>query len=325
MMPGLRHGLRFSLLAMLCVAPAWGQIDAARTTAREIAKQGLAAYDNGQYAEALDKLSRAYQIVRVPTLPLFMARTSVKLGKLIEASELYLEATRLAVTEGDVIGQLTAQADAVQERAALIPRIPKIVIQIVGADANAVEVTIDGQQVPSALLQPGQLVNPGTRRVAARMGSAQVVQDVALAESEQRSVTLTFHAAPGTATVPTPLSSVPPTTMDDRSTGRTLGWVAVGAGGAGVLFGGITGVLAVSKRSSLNDGGCVNNHCYADQKGDVNTYQTLRTLSTVGFAVGIVGAATGVTLLLTSKPKPQHEPTVTAMIGIGSAGLAGRF
>jgi hypothetical protein len=324
MLAGLRHGLRISLLAMLCVAPAWCQVDAARTTAREIAKQGLADYDHGQYAEAFDRLSRAYQIVQVPTLPLFMARASAKLGKLIEASELYLEATRLTAAEGDVAEQLKARAEAAQERTALLPRIPKVVVQIAGADAKVVEVTIDGQRVPPALFQPGQLVNPGSRRVTARSGSEQIVQEVTLAESERHVVAFTFRTAPSAVAATAPVLSVP-TTTNDPSMGRTLGWIGIGVGGAGMLFGGITGIVVLNKRSSLNDGGCVNNHCYTDQKGDVNSYQTLRTLSTVGLAVGIVGAASGITLLLTHKPKPEHQPTVTAMIGIGSAGLEGRF
>jgi hypothetical protein len=312
-----RYILRIVLLAMLSGTSAWGQSDAARITAREIAKAGLAAFDNGQYEEAFAKLAQAYEIVHVPTLRLYMARAAARLGKLIEASELYLQATRLQVTEGDIAGQHQAQIEAADERVALLPRIPKLVVVVTGVPVGAVEVTLDGQRVPPALFQPGQLANPGQHEVVARHGNEQTVQHLVLAEKELHTCTFAFRpgpAAAGAATTPT-----------GPSTGRTLGWVGIGVGGAGLLFGGIAGLVAVSKRSSLNAGGCVNNHCYSDQRGDVDSYQTLRILSTVGFTVGVIGGAGGMALLTTQRSQQAQARTVAPVIGLGLTGLAGRF
>jgi hypothetical protein len=50
------------------------------------------------------------------------------------------------------------------------------------------------------------------------------------------------------------------------------------------------------------------------------------TISTVGFIVGLVGAGAGVVLLVTA-PKAQttSAASVSPYIGVGSAGVAGRF
>lgn len=75
-----------------------------------------------------DKLERAYSLLKVPTLALWSARFMAKLGRLVDASERYLQATRLQVSEGDTELQEQAIAAARQERAQLLPRIPKLTI-----------------------------------------------------------------------------------------------------------------------------------------------------------------------------------------------------
>ena len=47
--------------------------------------------------------------------------------------------------------------------------------------------------------------------------------------------------------------------------------------------------------------------------------------STVGFVVGFVGAAAGVTLLLTAPESPNSGIETHAWLGLDSAGVAGSF
>ena len=54
-----------------------------------------------RYDAASEKLERAYSVLRVPSIALWSARALEKGGKLVEASERYLEATRLDATVGD--------------------------------------------------------------------------------------------------------------------------------------------------------------------------------------------------------------------------------
>jgi hypothetical protein len=66
---------------------------------------------------------------------------------------------------------------------------------------------------------------------------------------------------------------------------------------------------------------------------DLDAFRSLRTVSTIGYVVGGVGIAAGVTLLLTApESKPAAEahaaldtPRWTPYVGLGSAGVAGTF
>ena len=54
------------------------------TDARTYYHRGNTLYEKGDYAPALDRLNRAYQVVRAPTLCLWLARALAKNGKLVE-------------------------------------------------------------------------------------------------------------------------------------------------------------------------------------------------------------------------------------------------
>ena len=82
---------------------------------------------------------------------------------------------------------------------------------------------------------------------------------------------------------------------------KTLAFVAFGVGGAGLVVGGITGLLALGKSGDLKDKcGADKNACPADSQSDIDSYKSMGTISTIGFIVAGVGGATGLVLLLTA-------------------------
>ena len=101
--------------------------------------------------------------------------------------------------------------------------------------------------------------------------------------------------------------------------------MGVGVGGAGILLGSVTGVMMISKQGDLDDGGCVNGHCYTDQSAAVDSYNSLRTLSTIGFVVGGLAGGTGLVLLLTAPKQSDSTASVRGWVGVGSVGLEGSF
>ena len=327
------------------------------SSARELAKQGLQAYDAGRYEEAVDKLGRAYQVVHVPTLAVNQARALVKLGRWVAASELYLEATRIAPEKSWQSTQTEAQRDAERERGELLPRIPRLTVAIKGVAATAdVAVTVDGVALPAALVGTEQLQDPGVHKVQGTHGNEVVTENVSVNEGDRANVSLQFklvsaavvQPALGTANLPglvvAPVAAqpvAPPSTSPTRSsagagaassghasnTQRIVGWVGIGLGGAGLITGGITGLMAMSKRSTLsNSGDCSADlkHCTPSHSSDVNSYNSLRTVSTIGFYAGGILAAAGVTLLLTS-PKQETGPQLGLFLTPSSLGLAGGF
>jgi hypothetical protein len=124
---------------------------AARAAARKLGYAGVEAYQANEYKEALDKLDKAYRVLKAPSLGLWSARALLANGRLVEASERYLEVTRLSVDSGERAVQERAKADARKELDALTPRIPSVVIRLEGAFASDVTLTIDGVAVSSAL------------------------------------------------------------------------------------------------------------------------------------------------------------------------------
>ena len=116
------------------------------------------------------------------------------------------------------------------------------------------------------------------------------------------------------------------TGADSGSLQRTLGWVGLGVGAAGVVLGGITGLVASSKKSDLDSGDCLDGRCGPSERDEVESYNSMVTLSTVGFVVGGIGLAAGATLLLTApSPNSESEAYVAPWVGIASAGIKGRF
>ena len=298
------------LIALLFAAqPSWAQNDGARSTAREVAAQGLAAYDAGHFEEAVDKLLSAYEAVPVPSLAVFAARALSKTGHLIRASEMYMIAQQLKADPSWQAVQLEMQQTAAAEREQLKPRIPRLQLVFEGATAEEVEVSIDGTVIPRSLVKQPQLVDPGLRKVVGRRGAQQVVEQIEMKEGQAGTVALRFVTTTSQTNIVNPVSqtpTAPPT--DDRAKGhetyRLLGWIGIGVGGAGLALG--------------------DTHCYWQQQNDVDSYNRMRTLSSVGFIAGGVIAAAGVTLLLTA-PKSTESPSAALFIGPQSASLLGRF
>jgi Tfp pilus assembly protein PilF len=131
-------------LASLCLGavfvehPAHAQESDAstRASARQLGNTGVEAYQAGDYKTASDKLEKAYRILNAPSLGLWSARALKANGKYVEASERYLEVTRLEVSGGDVALQKKAQADAAAELEELRAKIPSLVIEVKGASAG---------------------------------------------------------------------------------------------------------------------------------------------------------------------------------------------
>lgn len=123
---------------------------------------------------------------------------------------------------------------------------------------------------------------------------------------------------------------------DAGSTQRTLGWVAIGVGGAAVVVGSITGLVTLSSPCSSGK------LCEPDQR---DSAQSTGTISDVSFILGGLGIAGGVALLLTAPSSPPAASTqgtsqgtsrgrasartggagVTPQLGLGFVGLSGRF
>jgi hypothetical protein len=330
MASGLRRRLlppAFLLAALAGTCPALALDDGDKEAIRSLSNQAASDYESGRYDDALHKFLRAYDTAKVPRLAVWAARAHVRLGHLVAAYELYRQALSLRpndLWQGDA--QQTAQRDAEAELSALQPRIPRVTVVVAGADSQEVAVKIDGTDVPRALLGVERLADPGMREVVGTRRGQVVREKITLAEGAKERVTLRFGPAnQGTSDAPSP-SGAPVTAQvepsRERSGGqRTWGWIGLGVGAAGLAVGLTTGVMVATKYGDLNKK-CPDRACDPSQASDVDSYNALRTVSTVGLLVGGVGAAVGVTLLLTS---PKRSPAARVWLSPTSTGISGAF
>jgi hypothetical protein len=311
------------LIGLSWPAPALAQDESTRAAARTLGTEGVEAFQEGRYSEAVDKLERAFNVVRAPSIGLWSARALVKAGKWVEAAERYLEVSRLDPNSGDVSVQRQAQADAVKEREALSGKLPSLRIQVRGASANAT-VTLDGRLLPPALLGAKVPVNPGSHLVELHDGYQHVEQRVETPQSAAVAVMLDA-SAPG-ASGP---SSRAATEIDSHSAAglSRLQVTGIVIGSVGAVGLGLSGYFALRAKSfdrqSKQAGRCdENNTCDADgyaQRGDAIDHATAATVSVLA---GSVLAAAGLTLVFAGGEKRKTDARVQARPAAG-AGLAG--
>jgi hypothetical protein len=319
---------------MLAQAAAGQEVDdATRASARQLGYAGVEAFQAHNYASASEKLERAFRVLQVPSLGLWSARALAKIGKLVEAQERYLRVGRLPVGGGDADVQRKAQVDAAAELELLAPRVPNVLIELQGASPSDVALTIDGVAVASDLVGEPRPVNPGTHTLVATRGDERSEAAVTLAESERKPVVLHFAGgaakpvASRPAAAPAIGSPTPASATEERAGGpqRTAAWLSIGVGAAGLVVGGVTGVLAIGKGHDLSSNPrCQNNACGPSQQDKVESYNSMRTISTIGFIAGGVATATGVVLLLTTRSGPA-APSAALWLGPTGARVTGAF
>lgn len=279
--------------------------EATRNAARKIAEEGLALFEKGQWTEALDRFERAGSLVRAPTMGLMAARSLVKLGRLVEASERYLGVTRMELDAGASDAFRKAQVDAGKEREALQARIPSLHLTVGGAgDAS---VTLDGKPLPAALVGAAFPVDPGPHVVVVTRDRTSKTERFQLREGEERRLAITLDVAP------------PPT-----SGLKVAGIAGVALGGAGLVVGAVAGGIALSTNSEL--AAVCKPGCPPSEKDKLAGYETTKALTTSGLVVGgvLLGAGALMIGLAPSSPssgRAASSPAVVPLIGAGSAGV----
>jgi hypothetical protein len=284
----------------------------------------------GRYTEAVDKLERAFTVVRAPSIGLWLSRALVKAGKWVEATERYLEVSRLDVNSGDVRVQQQAQADAAKELEQLLARLPALRIQVSGASPSAT-VTIDSKRLPAALLGAKVPVNPGAHVVELHDGYQHLQRRVDAREAGTVAVSFDAHAV-GNSGDAMAASTLGPDAKAGLSGLQVAGIVV---GGVGALGLGLSGYFAIRARSfdrqSKQSGRCdEQNTC--DPRGYAQRGQAIDQASaaTVSVLAGSVLAGVGLTLVLAGGDKRRADtarlearPTVAAKLA--GVELCGRF
>jgi tetratricopeptide (TPR) repeat protein len=120
-------------------------------------------------------------------------------------------------------------------------------------------------------------------------------------------------AQPAPAAAPAPAPATAPAAAEEHDSGLALpGWILVGSGGGLLLGSVITGVIAHGKHSDLKKQCNENGICPASAQDDIDSGETMATVSTVLMGVGIVAAGVGVVLLVIDADSNDATPATAA-------------
>jgi hypothetical protein len=212
-------------------------------------------------------------------------------------------------------------------------------------DGVKATVTLDDAPLPAELLGQARKLDPGHHVVVAKAGKVDAKQEVDVAEKEQKQVAVELPpqpAADATDTqAPADTPSPAPSGKSGASKALMIGGFSVGA--AGLVVGTITGLLSMSKTSSIKSSSACGGTplvCGPSEFGDINSAKSTATISTISFIAAGVGAGVGLIGLLTgnsSEAPPASTPPadkpasdestskIEPWLGLGAAGLRGRF
>jgi hypothetical protein len=304
-----------------------------------LAQEGYAALTEKNYAAAEDRFRRADELVHAPTLVLDRARALVGMGRFGDAYTAFQSVIAEEVPAKAPAVWKRAKKAAEQEIEAVKPRVAWLTLRVTGPSEPHVE--IDGQPLPRSSLGQRLPSNPGERSIAASAEgfiSKQVKQPLAEGQDVDFVLELAPEPKPSPVVVVVPPPAPDPAKQETERRGernRTLSYVAFGVSGVGLAVGATTGILWLKARSDI-EAACGSLSCEASTDSEQSRfedqqqrYNTYGTLSAIGFAVGIAGAATGITLILLEpkhsndeKPKVAH---VTPYFAGTSLGLRGAF
>jgi hypothetical protein len=337
------------LAAWTFAAPAHAQDAASQdiAQARQLGQQAQTAYDAGNFTESEKLWSAASRLYsQAPTLTLGLARTQAKLGKVVAAQESYNKIIREWGTNAAAPQPFKDALEAAKsEVGAVSAKVASVTVTVDGPPNPTV--TIDGQAVPSAALGLKRPVDPGSHKVAASAeGYKPAETTFSVAEGGTAAATVKLEKDPtAVAAVPPPepgLASPSEPGADTSSKGssnKTLALVAFGVGGAGLVVGAITGVIALGKAGDLKDACSPDKTCPPSEQDNVDSYKSMGTISTIGFVVAGVGGVAGAILWFTAPkqtasaggsryatvPAADRGVSVSPYFGGTSAGVTGRF
>lgn len=297
----------------------------AKDTARNMAREALDLMHQNRWAEAQSLLARAYALVPAPTIAVLEGKALEQMGKLLQARDRYDAARHLRPEEtSDAFTE--AAKEATERLEFLDRRIPKIAIVLEQdeKDARVPVVSLDGAPLSKDEWSVPRSVDPGEHVVVASLGGDIAVEDrVLVKETDTKQVYLRLRRPVPVQHWTPPLVAAKP--VPPTSPSHTWGFVALGAGAAGLVTGVTAGLVMLNAKSTL-DRECTPG-CPADAEGDLSRFRTARIVSTIGYGVGAVGLAVGGSLLLFGPSKSEPEPVGTVRIGLGpgSAYVRGRF
>lgn len=299
-----------------------------KAAARDLALDGIRLAEKGQCEEAIDKLERAEKLYHAITILTWIGKCQLQTGRIVEGTETLNRVVRERLEPGAPEAYAKAQEQAKRLIAEAKPKIARLTIIVVDDDDGELNelpelaVRVDDSPLSSALVGAARPTDPGDHTVSVSApGYESASQEVSLKAGEAQELRIQLKAQKASPGSPDALEQ----TGDDSSS-KLVPWSLIAGGGALMVGGGVTGLLALNNKNSLTcEPGEV---CTGEDATTLPKARRQAAISTVLFGVGGAAAITGTVLLLTGKKSPEAEvgsARFRPLVGWGSMGVSGDF
>lgn len=331
--------LGFGLACLVLTTTAVGQeVTAAdRAEAKRLYTEARKLLADGKPDESVALFRQAHELAPTPVTRLELARVLATQGSLLEARTLAKSVSELPVTKTETSKSKSARKDAVLFATELEPKIPRVRLTFASEQPAEQEVTVDGKAVSKELLSTALELDPGDHTVVVRLGSEQAETKFKLNEGETRELTVTAVQVPPPPLPPPPVETAPPPVDKPMlpppvlppalpppviqpvppSEGLTVAVpLLLSIGGASLLAGGITGVIAMGQASSLieacTEGGVAGACARGTEADQLYTHQATAAASTALFVVGGLLATAGGVVWIVDAATSSASPSTNA-------------
>lgn len=281
----------------------------AKARAQQLFQEGVEAMDKGDTATGCAKLRESLGLFAVSNTLFLVAECDQQEGKPIAALGHLQRGLALLDATDERMPMIKERIEALK------PKVPRLRV-VIPEGQTSTTVLIDGQEIePKALETPLQLEGGKHTLVFRVPGRQERTHEIELAPGERTEVV---------ATAGPPIQDKPLATTGSGL--RTGGFVALGIGGAALLTAGITGVVALGRRSEA-----IKNcpevagvpTCPASYEEQLGRDKSLLVGNAVAWGIGIAGVATGAVLLgLSKRDGAKHTGLIPAPFVVkGGVGL----
>jgi hypothetical protein len=269
--------------------------------------EGQKLYDAGDYRNALEKFREVDSLMKgSPNARLYMARCWRELGRLPEAFELMTETVAASNEKAKSDPSYLRTRDAAAaEREAIVPKIGRLVIAATDAP-EGLAVTVGKRKLESRQIGRELAFEPGDAVVTAEApGHEPFRRVVKLASGSLQTVAIALRLEGEAGPGPGGTGGSGPT---EPSTGlRTAGFVALAVGVLGMGTFAVSGAMANSRYSKIQDE-CGEPPCRDPQYTDqINGGKTMDLVANIGLGIGAAGLVAGTLMVIFGWPDSGTE------------------
>lgn len=308
---------RANSLAWLCAGLVWSSIALGQTsneqTAELLFREARKLLAENDYSPACEKLEQSQRLDRAAGTLILLAYCHEKMGRFASAHREYTQAAELANESHD-----SEKSEAARRFAEKVREKQHVLVVVLESPGQGVEVRVDDQALPHSGKQAEMALDPGAHTVSVREAGHDWQKGISIPTTPGRTIVNVPKLESG--------ARAEPASTRSWWSDNALGLTALGAGAIGVGVGSFFGLRAFSRNDESKKFCDSGQHCEPEGRDLRDQARTSATISNIGFAVGIIGLATGTVMILSngsSKPRTGFGVNVGPRSAAGVIG--GRF